>query len=217
MALFGNLFKGIKNAATSDLGTFLLQGTNGLDRKRNIAETERLSGVRGQLMSDLQQAYAQQQQAPQPHQMGPTVDEIVPPNPMPQPPPIDQAELVRQALLNAQAQGLNTGQADNLIPQDAYQIINGGNGAYGVANRRTGAVQAGQLPNPLLDDKQEQLKAQIEQYKAMAAKLMADAGLSNAKAKTGGFAPKSPPRGRASSTRSLPPLPSGKMPIIVSQ
>ena len=181
------------------------------DRRSKDTERERIGSVRKELERQLQAAYAPQTQAPS--MMGPTVDEAAPQSPAP--PRIDQAELIRQALLQANIQGLDTGDAQQLVPEDAYQIINGGNGSYGIANKRSGQVQAGQLPNPMLDDNQAKLQAQIEQYRALAEKARQDAALSAAKAKIGGFAPRAPARGRATS-RTLPPLPSGKMPIIES-
>lgn len=224
MGLFGNLlskFNGVNpetglsfadrlSAAGGALGGDTSSGIHLQQLGQGRIENNRLGSVRKQLEEALRQAYTPQQQAPR--QMGPTVDEGMPQSPGP--PQVDQAEMIRQALLQANAQGLDTGGAGQLVPQDAYQIINGGNGAYGIANKRSGQVQAGQLPNPMLDDNQAKLQAQIEQYKALAEKARQDAALAAAKAKGGGFAPRAPARGR-STARTLPPLPSGRAPEII--
>lgn len=216
MALFGNKkfdwgrFGATLQDAGATLGGRESDAIGALRQQRlQEAEHERMVAARQQLEQAIQSAYAPQPQAPR--QMGPTVDEGIPQSP--RPPVVDPTDQVRRALLMANVQGLKTGSADQLLPEEAYQFINGGNGVYGVGNKRTGEVQDGQLANPLMDEKQSQLQAMIEQYKAMAEKARSEAELNRAKTKTGGFAPRAPARGRAPA-KTLPPLPPG---FVVSQ
>lgn len=205
MSLFGNLFNKVKDAATGDTGTFLLQGTEGLDRKRNAAyqlsERERLTNARNQLLDALEAQSA-------PRHMGPTVDEGLESEAQPRPD-------LNLALMRAAAQGLDI---SDLSRQQQYanprgQIINGGDGSYGVFHPDTGQVTTGQLPNQYSDLIRQLKEAQVRAAEALAGQRQSAAGLNAVKTKAGGFAPKQPRAGR----QTLPPLPSGKMPIIVSQ
>lgn len=172
----------------------------------------RLSGIRDQLGYDIDAAYAPQ------YTPATSIDPSLAgsPDQLPQESPKDPQELVRRAILKAQLQGLDVGNVKGLIDdQNVFDIINGGDGAYGVVNRRTGGVQAGQLPNKYADDKQAELKAKIDALIALGEQRRAAAGLSSKKTSVGGFAPKSPARSRTASSKTLPPLPSGRIPVIV--
>lgn len=212
MSLFGK----IKSAVTSDLGTFLTQGTQGLDRKRNIAEAlkerQRLEGVRGQLLQDYEAAMTPQY--PQATSFDSSLEGS--PDQLPEvPQQEDQTQQLRRAFMRAQLQGLPLGGADKTLDSMApdFDVINGGDGSYGIVNKGTGSVQAGQLPNQYQDLVEELKRMQIEAAKALAYQRQQSGVLSAAKAKTGGFAPRQPRAG----PKTLPPLPGGKTPVIVSQ
>lgn len=192
MSLFGK----IKDAFTSDLGTFLTQGTNGLDRKRDqalrMAELQRLQGVRERLMSDYDQAMTPQY--PQAQSFDPAL-EGSPDQPMTQgTPQPDRTEMLRQAFMRAQLQGLPLGGADKTLESMApdYEVINGGDGAYGLVNKGTGDVRTGQLPNQYQALVEELKRQQIEAAKAAVFQKQAMGRKYDAQAKTGGFAPKQP-------------------------
>jgi hypothetical protein len=162
------------------------------------ADQKRMMGAREQLLAAIEAQSA-------PRQMGPVMDEGIEPAASLRPD-------LNMALMQAAAQGLDI---SDLSKQQQYanprgQIINGGDGSYGIFNPASGAVTTGQLPNQYQDLILRLKQAQIDAAEALAGQRKSSEGLNNVKAKAGGFAPRQP---RAAS-KTLPPLPPG---FVVSQ
>lgn len=162
------------------------------------AEQRRLEDARQQLLDAIEAQSA-------PRHMGPTVDEGMESEAQPRPD-------LNLALMRAAAQGLDI---SDLARQQQYanprgQIINGGDGSYGVFHPDTGQVTTGQLPNQYSDLIRQLKEAQVRAAEALAGQRQSAAGLNAVKTKAGGFAPKQPRAGR----QTLPPLPPG---FVVSQ
>lgn len=189
--------------------------TSAIDQLRQLAqqraEKSRLDNVRGTLLSDYENAMAPQY--PQAQSIDPSLAGS--PDQLPQPEAPDRIQMLRDAFMKAQLQGLDIGDANKTLEASVpdYQVINGGDGAYGIVDPRSGHVQAGQLPNQYKELIEELKRQQIEAAKAQAYQRQQSGVLSAAKAKSGGFAPRQPRTG----AKTLPPLPGGKTPVIVSQ
>lgn len=212
MSLFGKILDNIKSAATSDTGTFLLQGTQGLDRKRSQAltrqEQTRLENARNQYLQSIDQAYAPQY--PQATSIDPSLSGY--PDQPESPPQQDPIAALVPAILRAQGQGLDVGNPQTLMKMGMpdYETINGGDGSYGIVDKRSGKVTPGQLPNQYMELIAKLKEAQVRAAEALAAQRQSASGLNTAKTKAGGFAPRQPRAG----PKILPPLPPG---FVVSQ
>lgn len=175
---------------------------------RGKLETSRLGSVRERLLNAIDKAYAPQYPVAQ------SIDPSLvgsPDQPM-QPEPQDPMQALMPELLRAQAAGLNIGNPQAILKMNMpeYETINGGDGSYGVVDKRTGKVSPGQLPNQYAELLAKLKQAQIEAAEALAAQRQSASGLNNAKTRAGGFAPRQPRAG----PKTLPPLPSG---FVVSQ
>jgi hypothetical protein len=175
---------------------------------QNRLEQVRLQQARDAYLKSIDQAYAPQY--PQAASIDPSLEGS--PNQPEQTPRPDPMQSIIPAILKAQGQGLDIGNPQVLMKMGMpdYETINGGDGTYGIVDKRTGQVQPGQLPNQYMDLLRQLKEAQVRAAEALAAQRQSASGLNNAKTKAGGFAPRQPRAG----PKTLPPLPPG---FVVSQ
>lgn len=214
MGLFGQNNLQTLGATLQDAGAGLRGGQGQalmmLDaRRRKEAQQAQMEAAQAELQQAIQSAYATKPGVPGKGMIGPGMDgEPTGQAAQPPQPPVNPMQAIIPALLRARSQGIDVDGIDDILKmgQPKRQLINAGNGAYGVWNESDNSMQTGQIPGQYDDVKGDQIGAQVEAAKALKAQREAQTAMILKKTANPALF-RAPPRG--STAKTLPPLKPG--------